>query len=100
MRHSPDHWEIGAMDIEARIQQYVAQNLLFSDDGVQYSNDASFLQEGIIDSLGVIELVTFVQRTFELAVTSDEITPDNFDSVNRLAHYIRHKTGRNAVSAV
>ena len=100
MRHSPDHWEIGAMDIEARIQQYVAQNLLFSDDGLQYSNDASFLLEGIIDSLGVIELVTFVQRTFELVVTSDEITPDNFDSVNRLAHYIRHKIGCNAMSNV
>lgn len=79
------------MEIEAQIRQYVAQNLLFSDNGFEYENDDSFLQEGIIDSVGVLELVLFVEETFGVNVNDQEITPDNFDSVNKLASYIRSK---------
>jgi acyl carrier protein len=79
------------MEIEAQIRQYVAQNLLFSDNGFEYENDDSFLQEGIIDSVGVLELVLFVEETFGVNVNDQEITPDNFDSVNKLAGYIRSK---------
>ena len=79
------------MDIEARIRGFVAETLLFSGDGFDYSDDASFLQSGMIDSLGVMDLVTFVQSSFGVAVDPAEITPDNFDSVNRLARYIRCK---------
>jgi acyl carrier protein len=79
------------MEIEARIRNYVAQNLLFSDNGFEYDNDDSFLQEGIVDSVGVLELVLFVEETFGLTVDDQEITPDNFDSVNKLANYIRSK---------
>lgn len=79
------------MQIEDQIKQYVAENLLFSDQGFNYPNDASFLQEGIIDSIGVMELVTYVGTTFNLTVDPQEVTPDNFDSVTKLAEYIRRK---------
>ena len=80
-------------EIEIVIQQFVAQNLLFSENGFPYGNEASFLQEGIIDSLGVMELVTFTGTAFGVAEDPQEITPENFDSVSRLAAYIRRKTG-------
>ncbi|RME76553.1 MAG: acyl carrier protein [Chloroflexi bacterium] len=79
------------MDIEARIQDYVAKNLLFSDNGFEYGNDDSFLEEGIVDSTGVLELVLFVEETFGITVDDADITRENFDSVNRLAAYIRRK---------
>jgi acyl carrier protein len=79
------------METEAQIRQYVAQNLLFSDNGFEYDDDDSFLQEGIIDSVGVLELVLFVEETFGVTVDDQEITPDNFDSVTKLASYIRSK---------
>ncbi len=79
------------MEIEIQIRKYVAQNLLFSDNGFEYDDDDSFLQEGIVDSIGVLELVLFVEETFGLSVDDQEITPDNFDSVNKLANYIRSK---------
>jgi len=79
------------MEIEAQIRKYVAQNLLFSDNGFEYDDDDSFLQEGIVDSVGVLELVLFVEETFGVTVDDQEITPDNFDSVNKLARYIRSK---------
>lgn len=79
------------MEIETSIKDYIAQNLLFSQDGFPYSDDTSFLQEGIIDSLGVMELMAFVKTSYRIAVDPLEITPDNFDSVTRLAAFVRRK---------
>lgn len=81
------------MEIEAQVRDYIARNLLFSGNGFAYDDDDSFLQEGIVDSVGVLELVLFVEETFGLTVDDQDITPDNFDSVNRLAGYIRSKAG-------
>jgi acyl carrier protein len=78
-------------EIEPRIREFVARNLLFNENGFPYQDNHSFLREGIIDSLGVIELVTFVERRFALQVQPAEVTPENFDSVSRLAEFIRRK---------
>jgi acyl carrier protein len=79
------------MEIENKIKDYIAKNLLFSDDGYGYPDDASFLEEGIVDSQGVMELVMFVEDEFGVTVEDEDITPDNFDSVSLLAEYIRRK---------
>jgi acyl carrier protein len=81
------------MTIELKLRDYIAKNLLFSDNGYQYPDDASFLEEGIVDSQGVMELVLFVEDAFNVTVDDMEITPDNFDSVSKLGAYIRRKTG-------
>jgi acyl carrier protein len=80
------------MTVEEQIRQYIADNFLFSDDGYQLSDDASFLEEGIVDSTGVLELVMFVEEIFNVTVEDEEIVPENFDSVSRLVTYIRRKT--------
>ena len=80
------------MDIQAQIRDYIAQNLLFSDDGFGYPDDASFLEEGIVDSVGIMELVMFLEENFGLTVDDEDLTPDNFDSVNKLAAYIKRST--------
>ncbi len=80
------------MDIKAQIRRYVAQNFLFSDNGFELSDDASFLEEGIVDSTGVLELVLFVEDTYNIEVDDDEIVPDNFDSVGSLAAFIERET--------
>ena len=79
------------MDIELEIQKFVADNFLFSDGVFNYDNDTSFLREGIIDSLGVMEVVSFLETKYGIRVAAQEITPANFDSVNALARYIRTK---------
>jgi acyl carrier protein len=78
-------------NIEHPIRAFIASNLLFSSDGFPYSDDASFLREGIIDSLGVVELVAFVQKQFGVTVAQSEVIPDNFDSVAKLAAFVRRK---------
>lgn len=79
------------MDIETEIKEFIAKNLLFSNKGYTYSDDVSFLEEGIVDSQGVMELVMFVEDNFKISVDDPDVTPDNFDSVTRLAGYVRRK---------
>lgn len=80
------------MTIEVNIKNFIAQNLLFSDNGYTYSDDDSFLEEGIVDSIGVLELVAFVEDQFGITVDDMEVTPDNFDSVTKLSGYVRRKS--------
>ena len=81
------------MPIEALIRDYVLQNFLFTEDATVLRDDASFLEEGIVDSTGVLELVMFVEETFGVVVQDDEVVPEHFDSVNSLAQYVRRKLG-------
>jgi acyl carrier protein len=84
------------MTIEAQIKDYIARNLLFSSDGFKYPEDASFLEEGIVDSQGVMELVLFVEETYGVKVDDWDIVPDNFDSVSKLTSYVHRKKAGNA----
>jgi acyl carrier protein len=77
--------------IEDKIATYIADNILFSNKGYPHPHDASFLDNGIVDSMNVLELVMFVEEKFGVQVGDGEIVPDNFDSVSRLAAFIRRK---------
>ena len=68
------------MEIKPQVREYVAKNLLFSGNGFEYDDNDSFLQEGIIDSVGVLELVLFIEEAFGFKVDDREIIPDNFDT--------------------
>jgi len=82
-----------AQPIENAIREFIAANLLYSAEGFTYADDVSFMQEGIIDSLGVVELVAFVQKQFGVIADQQEVAPDNFDSVAKLAAFVRRKQG-------
>lgn len=77
------------MSISDQIRSHVLENFMFTSDSGRLKNDASFLEEGIVDSTGVLELVMFVEESFGIAVEDEEILPDNFDSVNALADYVK-----------
>jgi acyl carrier protein len=79
--------------VEQVLRQYIAENILFSSNGYPYPDQASFLNEGIIDSMNVLELVLFIEQTYKIKVPDQDIVPDNFDSVSKLAAYIRARVG-------
>ena len=78
-------------NIEEMIHEYIAENFLFSNNGYPYADDVSFLNEGIVDSMNVLELVMFVEKEFSIQIEDEDIVPDNFDSVSRLAAFVRRK---------
>ena len=88
------------MSIEAKVRDYILDNFLFTNDQSRLQDDASFLEEGIVDSTGVLELVMFVEENYGITVEDEDIVPENFDSVLQLARYIRQKTGQETMQAV
>lgn len=79
------------MNHEETIRTYIAEEILYSKNGYGYPDKASFLEEGIIDSTSVLDLVLFVEEKFGITVDDEEITPENFDSVSQLAAFVRQK---------
>lgn len=79
------------MSVQEQIRMFIAENFLFNPNGFDLSDDASFLDEGVVDSTGTLELVMFVEEAFGISVGDNEIEPENFDSVNKLAAYIGRK---------
>jgi acyl carrier protein len=80
--------------VEQKIRDYVQQNFLFGNP-LTYSDEDSFLKLGIIDSTGVLELIGFVQETFDFTIEDEDIVPENLDSVRNLANFIRRKIPAN-----
>ncbi len=78
-------------DLQLSIIDFVNRNFLMNSDAVKYSNADSFMERGIIDSTGVLELVNFIQQTFMITVNDEDLTPENLDSVNNLVSYIKRK---------
>jgi acyl carrier protein len=75
-----------------KIRAFIIENFLFgNDDGL--SDESSFLDEGIIDSTGVLELVSFLEEEFGIAVDDEELIPENLDSINRVTSYLEGKLG-------
>lgn len=77
--------------IQSEIRNFVAENFLFGEDPESLQNDDSFLETGIIDSTGVLELVAFIEDHYDVEVDDDELVPENLDSINRLIDFIDAK---------
>ncbi|MFI4849840.1 MAG: acyl carrier protein [Gimesia chilikensis] len=77
--------------IQSEIRNFVAENFLFGEDPESLQNDDSFLETGIIDSTGVLELVAFIEDQYDVEVDDDELVPENLDSINRLIDFIDSK---------
>ena len=78
-------------NVEQELRRFVIDNFPFGQVGDGLSNDDSFLDRGIIDSTGVLELVTFLEETYAIKVEDEELIPDNLDSINRLAKFLERK---------
>jgi acyl carrier protein len=75
-----------------RLRKFIATNF-YIPAGQRLDETASFLQQGIIDSTGVLELVAFLETELGIMVSDDELVPSNFDSIAALSEFIRRKRG-------
>ena len=74
-----------------KIRDFIVENFLFgSDDGLK--DETSFLDDGIIDSTGILELVNFLEEEFEIAVDDEELIPENLDSIKNVVGYLEQKS--------
>jgi acyl carrier protein len=77
--------------IQNAVRQFIVSNYLFGQMG-DFPEEESFLQAGIIDSTGVLELVAFLEETFGIRVVDHEMTTDNLDSIGKVARFVLSKT--------
>jgi acyl carrier protein len=78
-------------DLRLAVRKFVSDNFLFRDDLQAIADDTSFLDAGIIDSTGVLELVCFLEGSYGVEVSDQEMLPENFDSIARIAAYLQRK---------
>ena len=72
------------------VRQFVVEKFLFGDnDGFQ--EETSLLEEGIIDSTGILELVMFLEETYGIKIEDEELVPQNMDSLQNIARFLDSK---------
>jgi acyl carrier protein len=78
------------MSFLSTVREFVIENFLFGDsDG--FKEDTSFLQSGIIDSTGILEVVSFLEENYGISIEDEELIPENFDSLNNINNFLKKK---------
>jgi acyl carrier protein len=75
------------------MQQFPAAKKRAIDENVR------LLESGIVDSLGMLDLVSFLEKSFAIQLSDDELTPENFATIASLANFVRQKQGQVEVAA-
>lgn len=78
-------------EIKNKLKEFIAENILFSDNGYPYQDSDSFLEKGIVDSMNVMEIVAYVEDNFDIEVEDLDIVPSNFDSITNISTYVQNK---------
>jgi acyl carrier protein len=82
----------GQMSAAVKIRNYILENYLFTDDQNALRDDDSFLDKGILDSTGILEMIYFLEEQFGIKIDDVEMIPENLDSVNNLISFIARKS--------
>ncbi len=78
------------MDPVNAVKEFIIENFLFGDEE-QIELETDFFEKGIIDSTGVIELVSFLEETFEISVDDEELIPENLSSLKNIDAFLKKK---------
>ncbi len=76
------------MDIRTPIRKFILTRFLIGQPASALGDEDSFLEQGIIDSTGVLELVAWLEETFKFKIADEELVPENLDSVAKLVRFI------------
>lgn len=79
------------VSIESAVRHFIAQNFMYRERIQTLADEQSLLEQGLIDSTGVLELVCFLEENFTIKINDDEVIPENLDSVKQIASYVRRK---------
>lgn len=79
------------MELRDKLRAFILESYLFTDDQTQLDDKASFLQSGIIDSTGILELIFFLEEQYGIKVADEEMIPENLDSVDNVMKFVSSK---------
>ena len=73
------------------LREFIVEAFLFGDESEPFEDSDSFMQKGVIDSTGVLELVAFLEENYGVTVDDEEMIPANLDSLDNLAAFIQKR---------
>lgn len=82
------------MMVEEKVRDYILDNYLFTDDQSALSSNDSFLEKGILDSTGILEVIYYLEDEFGIKVADEEMIPENLDSVKNIVAFIDSKKNK------
>ena len=77
--------------VSGPIRDFLQEHYLFGYEEEDFSDDSSLMEHGVLDSLGVLELIAFLESEFGIKVTDEEILPENLDSINGISFFVSSK---------
>jgi acyl carrier protein len=77
--------------IRQELRRFVVTNFLLGEDDAVLDDDASFIEQGIVDSTGVLELVSFLEQRYAIKLDDEDLVPDNLDSIHNLLAFLERK---------
>jgi len=75
-------------DYRKTLRHFIEKNFYIKDS---FGDDDSFFEKGIIDSTGVLELVAFIEKAYNIVIEDEEVIPDNLDTINCLIKFVKNK---------
>ncbi len=87
------------MNYAEKVREFVVANFLFGN-AADLRDEASFLDSGIVDSTGILELIIFLESTYGIKIESGEMLPENLDSVDKVVAFLERKLGATAQAPV
>jgi acyl carrier protein len=79
------------MTVEERIRRFVVDELQWQGSTDDLSDDTSLIEGGVIDSLGIVKTISFLESDFGIKVGDDELLPGNFETIGAIAEFVRGK---------
>jgi acyl carrier protein len=79
------------MERRRQIKKFVLENFLFSNDESALCDQDSMIRKGIVDSTGILELISHLEETFAIDVAEDEMVPANFESIDAITAFMDRK---------
>jgi acyl carrier protein len=78
-------------EIIARVRNFIQENFLYMHSGFQLADDDRLLEKGVMDSMSIVEMITFVESEFGIQAMEDEVSEANFGSLSGIARYVSGK---------
>lgn len=79
------------MEGSEKIRAFIVDNFLFGD-GSSLKDDTSFLEERIIDSTGILQIISYIEEEFDIKIDDEEIIPENLDSLSNITIFLNRKS--------
>ena len=80
------------MSTEQKIRSFITDNFFVDADELSLPADASLTQGGTIDSMGVLELIMFIENQWSIQIPDSDTVPENLDSIERIVNYVQARS--------